>query len=98
MLQVYRIDPYPDMLHDPAWAFSTCHQTLWVKAESPEKARQLAAIRALNSPPWPNGRPIPLAPWQDEKLTGCVMDNTFTEIAPYEVVTSEGQRVGIEQL
>ncbi len=98
MMNVYRIDPYPHLIDDPAWAFSTWRSTLWAMAESAEKARELAAIKALNSPPWLEGKKIPLSPWQDPRLTGCVMDNSFTQIAPGEVVTSHGQRLGIEEL
>ena len=98
MKNVFRIDPYPHLRADPAWAFSTWHETLWVKADSPEEARDLAAVKALNSPPWLEGKKIPLSPWQDPRLTACVMDNSFTQIAPGEVVTSHGQRLGIEEL
>ena len=70
-VSVFRLEPIPTKLSDPAWQHSTISEAIWAGAIYPIEAREMVAqrtisIEAIQTSPRMN------SPWLDAELTTCV--------------------------
>jgi|GEM_PF-1729732 len=90
-MNVYRLDPID--LSATSWIKSTVKQTIWVGAETPTKAREWASLRTHKAVSYPveSIEPIPLSPWQDDKVTSCVWEPSRDDVPNKMVITADGK-------
>jgi hypothetical protein len=91
-MPVFRLEPID--VSDPCWAFSHEKEPIWAEAGDAWSAREVAATKALQAIKMEPGIPIPISPWQNEKLTLCVRDPSIRDLSPGDVVRADGSEVG----
>ena len=94
-MNTFRLDPIAP-LTNPRWQRSSVHECVWVRADSPQQARNTVALATLNlGRPGAGGHLDPglYSPWLDEALTTCVMDMSRTDVPEGGVIKSDGTKV-----
>jgi len=93
-MAVYRLDPNPIKLSDPAWALSAINEAVWAEAPTPDAARRLAAGKTARAVPAVWHQTKPRSPWLNPDLTFCVYDTSKADIAPGTVLSLQGAVIG----
>jgi hypothetical protein len=87
-MSVYRLDPIdPD---HASWQSSTEQEGVWAGASTPKDARDLVADKTRVGAQGADAT----SPWQDVRLTSCVLEPSVTHIRPGTVVRGDGSLVG----
>lgn len=87
-MNIYRLDPIdPD---HPSWQNSTEQEGDWAGALMPSDARDLVADKTRVGVQGVGAA----SPWQDVRVTSCVLEPSVTHILPGTVVRGDGSLVG----
>lgn len=89
MSEIYRLDPNPDRMADPAWEATNLAEACWVLAQSAGQARMFVELATLRHVERGEGQGIRSSPWRDPSLTSCTPDDPDILI-PEGVVVSVG--------
>ena len=87
-MNTYRLDSID--AESASWKYSQEKYTVWTRAASIKDARaQVAAHTGFSAVSEPGA----VSPWQDEKVTSCVLEPTMTYPDPGEVIREDGSTV-----
>lgn len=86
-MPIYRLDPVD--WNSPRWDAATVREQLWVAADNPNRARAIAA-RKTRRQRW---RRLSASPWQDGRVTSCVVDASKGPLPDGRVVDANGRDV-----
>jgi hypothetical protein len=92
-MNTYRLDPIPSTFGDPSWHRSSVREPVWVKAASPDAAREKVALATLNTAPRVLGAPITFSPWYNDTLVICVLDTSRTDVPEDAIIRADGRRL-----
>jgi hypothetical protein len=90
-MPVFRLDPIPTTLKDSRWQKSNVAECVWVRANSPDEARDKVAHATL-AYALRLGR-IVFSPWYDQSFATCVMDTARTDVLEGAVIKANGQSI-----
>jgi hypothetical protein len=88
-MNIYRLDPI-DPNH-PSWQNSTEQECVWAAAPTPKEARDLVANKTGVGL---DGAAGITSPWQDERVTSCILEPSITHVRAGTIVRGDGSLVG----
>lgn len=93
-MTVYRLEPIENMKNSHHWRASTLAPvTVWVEAKDEKDARQILTLATIIAT-HPDGRELPMAPWEDFGIVRCVADDS-RKVSKEAILTADGKTLVI---